>query len=139
MRAARKLGACALGLAMTAGLTLAAVAPAGASAPAKNDKQVCKLLSGITIDDASTTNGKANAKKYAKALKKASKKASGDIKKTLKTLAKYYTAVANEDTDALQDQAEEFGKATAAYATYLTTACISDALDSIPDITIPGG
>jgi hypothetical protein len=124
---------------MTAGLTLAAVAPAGASAPAKDNSKICKLLSGITIDSASTTNGKANARKYAKALKKAAKKASGDIKKTLKTLAKYYTAVANEDTSALQDQAEAFGKATAAYATYLTTACLSDALDSIPDISIPGG
>jgi hypothetical protein len=115
---------------------LLAIAPAGASVG--SESKVCKILTGITIDpssDPTGAGGRANAKKYSKALSKAAKQVKGDIKKTLKTLAKYYKDVANGNTDALENEAEDFGKATAKYASYIVSNCISSELPG--GVTIP--
>jgi hypothetical protein len=116
-----------------AGVTLAA-APAGAAAPAPAQSKVCKLLTGITIDpsaDPTATGGRENAKKYSTALSKAAKKAKGDIKSTLKTLASYYKAIANNNTEAIQAKAQDFAQATTKYASYIVQNCVSE--------TLPGG
>jgi hypothetical protein len=119
------------------GLTLAA-APAGATAPAPTKSKVCKLLTGITINpsaDPTAAGGQENAKKYSKALSKAAKKAKGEIKKTLKTLATYYTAISKTDTEAIQEQAQDFAQATAKYAQYIVDKCVANELPS--GVTIP--
>jgi hypothetical protein len=119
------------------GVTLAAV-PAGAAAPAPAKSKVCKTLTGITIQpssDPTAAGGQANAKKYSKALSKAAKQAKGDIKATLKTLASYYKSVANLDTQAIQDKAQEFAQATTKYANYVVTNCVAENLPS--GVTIP--
>jgi len=121
--------------------------PSGASVAAKDNKKLCKILTDVQIDpstDVTGEGGKENAEKFAKKLNQAAKKAPKSIKKTLKTLAKYFNAIADEDTDAIADQAEAYGKAITKYATYVTTSCLADALDDlpdgvdIPDITLPG-
>src|SRR2546423_4444610 len=68
------------------GVTLAA-APAGAAAPASATSEVCKLLTGITIEpsyDPTGAGGQANAKKSSAAVSMAAKEAKGAIKATLK-------------------------------------------------------
>jgi hypothetical protein len=115
-----------------------AVAPAGATAPVPAESKLCKLLTGITIDpssDPTAAGGIENAKKYSKALSKAAKKAKGDIKKTLKTLASYYKAISKTDTQAIQDQAQDFAQATAKYAQYIVDKCVKDSLPG--GVTIP--
>ena len=95
-------------------------------------------MTGITINpssDPTGAGGRENAKKYSKALSKAAKKAKGDIKKTLKTLAAYYKAIANNDTQAVQDQAQAFAQATAKYAQYIVDNCVADSLPS--GVTVP--
>jgi hypothetical protein len=119
------------------GVTLAA-APAGAATPAPAKSKVCKLLTGITIEpssDPTAAGGRANAKKYSKALSKAAKQAKGDIKATLKTLASYYKSVANLDTQAIQDKAQDFAQASTEYANYVVTNCVAENLPS--GVTIP--
>ena len=119
------------------GVTLA-VAPAGAAAPAPAKSKVCKLLTGITIEpssDPTGAGGRENAKKYSKALSKAAKQAKGDIKATLKSLAGYYKSIANNDTQAIQDKAQEFAQASTKYANYIVTNCIAENLPS--GVTIP--
>ena len=130
------VGVCMTAIAAT-GATFGA-APAGATAPAPAESKLCKLLTGITINpssDPTAAGGQENAKKYSKALSKAAKKAKGDIKKTLKTLASYYTAIAKNDTQTIQDQAQAFGQATAKYAQYIVDKCVADSLPS--GVTIP--
>jgi ribosomal protein S20 len=118
------------------------VAPAGAAPPAPAKSKLCKLLTNIKIDpstDYSAAGGKENAKKYSKALTKAAKKAKGDIKSTLKTMAKYFKAIANEDTQAIQDQAQDFAQAVTKYANYTVRNCVSENLPSGVSIPkIPG-
>jgi hypothetical protein len=120
----------------------ALVASAGAATPAPAKGGVCKLLTGVTIDpstDISAAGGRENAKKYSKALSKAAKKAKGDIKKTLKTLASYYKAIADNDTEAIQDDAQKFAEASTKYANYVATNCLEENLPSGVTIpTIPG-
>jgi len=119
------------------GVTLA-VAPAGAAAPAPAKSKVCKLLTGITIEcssDPTGAGGRENAKKYSKALSKAAKQAKGDIKATLKSLAGYYKSIANNDTQAIQDKAQDFAQASTKYANYIVTNCIAENLPS--GVTIP--
>jgi hypothetical protein len=102
----------------------AVAASAGAAPPAPAKGGVCKLLTGITIDpstDPTATGGRENAKKYSKALSKAAKKAKGDIKKTLKTLASYYKAIAGNDREAIQSDAQDFAEASTKYANYVVT------------------
>ena len=118
------------------GLTLAA-APAGAG-PAPTKSKVCKLLTGITIEpssDPTGTGGRENAQKYSKALSKAAKQAKGDIKATLKTLASYYKSIANNDTQAIQDKAQDFAQASTKYASYIVTNCLAENLPG--GVTIP--
>jgi vacuolar-type H+-ATPase subunit H len=113
-------------------------APAGAAPPAPATSKLCKLLTGIKIDpssDLTAAGGKENAKNYSKALTKAAKQAKGDIKSTLKTLAKYFKAIANEDTQAIQDQAQDFARAETKYANYVVQNCVSQDLPS--GVTIP--
>lgn len=115
-----------------------AVAPAGGAAPAPSKNEVCKLLTGITINpsaDPTAAGGQQNAKKYSDALSKAAKKAKGDIKNTLKTLASYYKAISKNDTQALQDKAQSFSEATAKYAQYIVDKCVATSLPS--GVTIP--
>ena len=115
-----------------------AVAPAGAAAPAPAKSKVCKLLTGITIEpssDPTGAGGRENAKKYSKALSKAAKQAKGDIKATLKSLAGYYKSIANNDTQAIQDKAQDFAQASTKYANYIVTNCIAENLPS--GVTIP--
>jgi hypothetical protein len=132
----RKLVVVATGMAVAAGLTLTA-APAGASVPAA-PKGLCKILTSIQIDpssDPTEAGGRENAGKLAKKLNKAAKKAKGDIKKTLKTMAKYFQLIADDaSAEDIAEMSEAFGKATAKYATYVATTCISE---NIPDISIP--
>ena len=119
------------------GVTLAA-APAGAAAPAPATSKVCKLLTGITIEpssDPTGAGGRANAKKYSAALSKAAKQAKGDIKATLKSLASYYKSIANNDTQAIQDKAQNFAQASTKYANYIVTNCVAENLPS--GVTIP--
>ena len=119
------------------GVTLA-VAPAGAAAPAPAKSKVCKLLTGITIEpssDPTGAGGRENAKKYSKALSKAAKQAKGDIKATLKSLAGYYKSIANNDTQAIQDKAQDFAQASTKYASYIVTNCVAGNLPS--GVTIP--
>jgi hypothetical protein len=119
------------------GATVAASA-AGAATPAPAKDGVCKLLSGITIDpslDPTAAGGRENAKKYSKALSKAAKKAKGDIKRTLKTLASYYKAIANNKIETIQQDAQKFAEASAKYATYTVTNCLEENLPS--GVTIP--
>ena len=119
------------------GVTLA-VAPAGAAAPAPAKSKGCKLLTGITIEpssDPTGAGGRENAKKYSKALSKAAKQAKGDIKATLKSLAGYYKSIANNDTQAIQDKAQDFAQASTKYANYIVTNCIAENLPS--GVTIP--
>jgi len=119
------------------GVTLAA-APAGAAAPAPATSKVCKLLTGITIDpssDPTGAGGRENAKKYSKALSKAAKSAKGDIKATLKSLAGYYKSIANNDTQAIQDKAQDFAQASTKYASYIVSNCVAGNLPS--GVTIP--
>jgi hypothetical protein len=119
------------------GVTLAA-APAGAAAPAPAENKVCKLLTGITIEpsaDPTATGGRENARKYSKALSKAAKKAKGDIKSTLKTLASYYKAIANNDIEAVQAKAQDFAQASTKYATYTVENCLGENLPG--GVTIP--
>jgi len=119
------------------GVTLA-VAPAGAAAPAPAKSKVCKLLTGITIEpssDPTGAGGRENAKKYSKALSKAAKQAKGDIKATLKSLAGYYKSIANNDTQAIQNKAQDFAPASTKYANYIVTNCVADNLPS--GVTIP--
>jgi hypothetical protein len=116
----------------------AVAVPAGAATPAPVQSKVCKLLTGITINpsaDPTAAGGQENAKKYSKALSKAAKKAKGEIKKTLKTLATYYTAISKNDTEAIQDQAQDFAQATAKYAQYIVDKCVANELPS--GVTIP--
>jgi hypothetical protein len=130
-----------VGVCMTAVSTTGAAlvaASAGAAPPAPAESKLCKLLSGITIDPSSDPTGAGgieNAKKYSKALSKAAKKAKGDIKKTLKTLATYYKAIANNDSQAIQAQAPAFGQATAKYVQYTVDNCVAEDLPS--GVTIP--
>jgi hypothetical protein len=115
---------------------LLASAPAGASVG--SESKACKILTGITISpssDPTAAGGRSNAKKYAKALDKAAKQTKGDIKKTLKTLSTYYKHIANSDTGALQDEAQQFAKASVKYASYIVSNCISSQLPS--GVTIP--
>jgi len=115
-----------------------AAAPAGAAAPAPTKSKVCKLLTGITIEpssDPTATGGRENAKKYSKALSKAAKQAKGDIKSTLKTLASYYRSIANNDTQAIQDRAQDFVQASTKYANYIVTNCLAENLPG--GVTIP--
>jgi hypothetical protein len=119
------------------GVTLAA-APAGAAAPAPATSKVCKLLTGITIEpssDPTGAGGRANAKKYSAALTKAAKQAKGDIKATLKSLAGYYKSIANNDTQAIQNKAQDFAQASTKYASYIVTNCVAGNLPS--GVTIP--
>ena len=119
------------------GVTLA-VAPAGAAAPAPAKSKVCKLLTGITIEpssDPTGAGGRENAKKYSKALSKAAKQAKGDIKATLKSLAGYYKSIANNDTQAIQDKAQEFAQASTKYVSYTVNNCLAENLPS--GVTIP--
>jgi hypothetical protein len=112
--------------------------PAGAATPAPAQSKLCKLLTGITINpssDPTAAGGIENAKKYSKALSKAAKQAKGEIKKTLKTLATYYTAIGKTNTQAIQDQAQAFAQATAKYAQYIVDKCVANSLPS--GVTIP--
>jgi hypothetical protein len=116
----------------------AVAATASAAPPASGKGGVCKLLTGITIDpstDPTATGGRENARKYSKALGKAAKKAKGDIKKTLKSLASYYRAIANNDTEAIQEDAQAFAEASTKYANYVVTNCLEENLPS--GVTIP--
>ncbi len=127
------------------GLTMAAIAatgatfvaaPAVAAPPAPSSSKICKLLTGITISpssDPTAAGGQANAKKYSKALTKAAKQAKGDIKKTLKTLAKYYSDIAKGNTQALQNEAQAFASATTKYASYIVSNCVGNT----SGVTIP--
>lgn len=120
----------------SSGVAVAAL-PAGA-APAPTQSKVCKLLTGITISpstDLTAEGGRENAKKYSKALSKAAKKAKGNIKATLRTLAKYYKAIANNDTEAIQEQAAAFSEASTKYASYIVEHCVPDSLPG--GVTIP--
>jgi hypothetical protein len=128
------------------GLCVAAIAatgamfavPAGAAPPAPAKSKLCKLLTDIKIDpssDPTGAGGRQNAKNYSKALTKAAKQAKGDIKATLKTLAKYYTAIAKTDTQAIQDQAQAFADATTKYVNYTVQNCVAGNLPS--GVTIP--
>jgi hypothetical protein len=115
-----------------------AAAPAGAAPPAPAKSKVCKLLTGITIQpssDPTGAGGRANAKKYSNALSKAAKQAKGDIKATLKSLASYYKSIANNDTQAIQNKAQDFGQASTKYANYIVTNCVAENLPS--GVTIP--
>lgn len=119
------------------GVALAA-APAGAAPPAPAKSKVCKLLTGITIEpssDPTGAGGRANAKKYSNALSKAAKQAKGDIKATLKSLASYYKSIANNDTQAIQNKAQDFAQASTKYANYIVTNCVAENLPS--GVTIP--
>lgn len=119
------------------GVLLAAV-PAGAAPPAPGKSKVCKLLTGITIEpssDPTGAGGRANAKKYSNALSKAAKQAKGDIKATLKSLASYYKSIANNDTQAIQNKAQDFAQASTKYANYIVTNCVAENLPS--GVTIP--
>jgi hypothetical protein len=119
------------------GVALAAV-PAGAAPPAPAKSKVCKLLTGITIEpssDPTGAGGRANAKKYSNALSKAAKQAKGDIKATLKSLASYYKSIANNDTQAIQNKAQDFAQASTKYANYIVTNCVAENLPS--GVTIP--
>ena len=119
------------------GFALAA-APAGAAPPAPAKSKVCKLLTGITIEpssDPTGAGGRANAKKYSNALSKAAKQAKGDIKATLKSLASYYKSIANNDTQAIQNKAQDFAQASTKYANYIVTNCVAGNLPS--GVTIP--
>ena len=119
------------------GVLLAAV-PAGAAPPAPGQSKVCKLLTGITIEpssDPTGAGGRANAKKYSNALSKAAKQAKGDIKATLKSLASYYKSIANNDTQAIQNKAQDFAQASTKYANYIVTNCVAQNLPS--GVTIP--
>jgi hypothetical protein len=130
------VGVCTAAISAT-GVAVVAV-PAGAAAPAPAESKLCKLLTGITINpssDPTAAGGLENAKKYSKALSKAAKKAKGDIKKTLKTLATYYKAIVNNDNQAIQDQAQAFGQATAKFAQYIVDKCVKDSLPG--GVTIP--
>ena len=115
-----------------------ATAPAGAAPPAPAKSKVCKLLTGITIEpssDPTGAGGRANAKKYSNALSKAAKQAKGDIKATLKSLASYYKSIANNDTQAIQNKAQDFAQASTKYANYIVTNCVAENLPS--GVTIP--
>ena len=115
-----------------------ATAPAGAAPPAPAKSKVCKLLTGITIEpssDPTGAGGRANAKKYSNALSKAAKQAKGDIKATLKSLASYYKSIANNDTQAIQNKAQDFAQASTKYANYIVTNCVAQNLPS--GVTIP--
>ena len=115
-----------------------ATAPAGAAGPAPAKSKVCKLLTGITIEpssDPTGAGGRANAKKYSNALSKAAKQAKGDIKATLKSLASYYKSIANNDTQAIQNKAQDFAQASTKYANYIVTNCVAQNLPS--GVTIP--
>ena len=106
--------------------------------PAPTKSKVCKLLTGITIEpssDPTGTGGRENAKKYSKALSKAAKQAKGDIKATLKTLASYYKSIADNDTQAIQDKAQEFAQASTKYVSYTVNNCLAENLPS--GVTIP--
>jgi hypothetical protein len=130
------VGVCMAAISAT-GVAVVAV-PAGAATPAPAESKVCKLLTGITINPSSDPTGAGgleNATKYSKALSKAAKKAKGDIKKTLKTLATYYKAVAKTDTEAIQEQAQDFVQATAKYAQYIVDKCVAGQLPS--GVTVP--
>jgi hypothetical protein len=119
------------------GVALAA-APAGAAPPAPAKSKVCKLLTGITIEpssDPTGAGGRANARKYSNALSKAAKQAKGDIKATLKSLASYYKSIANNDTQAIQNKAQDFAQASTKYANYIVTNCVAENLPS--GVTIP--
>jgi hypothetical protein len=119
------------------GVALAA-APAGAAPPAPAKSKVCKLLTGITIEpssDPTGAGGRANAKKYSNALSQAAKQAKGDIKATLKSLASYYKSIANNDTQAIQNKAQDFAQASTKYANYIVTNCVAENLPS--GVTIP--
>ncbi len=120
------------------GVTLAAAPAGAAAAPAPATSKVCKLLTGITIEpssDPTGAGGRANAKKYSAALSKAAKQAKGDIKATLKSLAGYYKSIANNDTQAIQDKAQDFAQASTKYASYIVTNCVAGNLPS--GVTIP--
>jgi hypothetical protein len=99
-------------------------------------------LTNIKIDpstDPTAAGGQQNAKNYSKALTKAAKQAKGDIKATLKTLAKYFTAIANEDTQAIQAQSQDFAQAVTKYANYTVQNCVPGNLPSGVSIPkIPG-
>ena len=115
-----------------------ATAPAGAAPPAPAKSKVCKLLTGITIEpssDPTAAGGRANAKKYINALSKSAKQAKGDIKATLKSLASYYKSIANDDTQAIQNKAQDFAQASTKYANYIVTNCVAQNLPS--GVTIP--
>jgi hypothetical protein len=114
------------------------VAPAGAAPPAPGKSKVCKPLTGITIEpssDLTATGGRENAKKYSKALSKAAKQAKGEIKSTLKTLANYYKAISNNNTQAIQDGAQNFALASTKYAAYIVENCVPENLPG--GVTIP--
>ena len=85
--------------------------------------------------DPTGAGGRANAKKYSNALSKAAKQAKGDIKATLKSLSSYYKSIANNDTQAIQNKAQDFAQASTKYANYVVTNCIAENLPS--GVTIP--
>jgi len=66
---------------------------------------------------------------------KAAKQAKGDIKATLKTLANYYKSIADNDTQAIQDKAQDFAQASTKYASYIVTNCLAENVPS--RVTIP--
>jgi hypothetical protein len=74
-------------------------------------------------------------KKYSNALSKAAKQAKGDIKATLKSLASYYKSIANNDTQAIQNKAQDLAQASTKYAKYIVTNCVAENLPS--GVTIP--
>lgn len=125
----------------TIGLTGATflATPAGARVPSVSG--VCKQLTNIHINpssDQTAVGGKANAAKLSSALTKAAKKANGDIKSTLKTLAKYFKDVSTLNTAALQNEAQAFAAAATKYASYIASSCFSGLPGGVTIPTIPG-
>jgi hypothetical protein len=124
------------------GATVYIAAPAGASVPSKSFcNSVESALSSVSSGSGSSdTSGLGDLAKLATALRKASKSAPKKIKKAMRTMAKYYDALSNIDTDNpldgntsdLTKTLAKFSAASTTFYTYVSETCGSLDLPNIP-------
>lgn len=132
-------------VALSAAMLVATTGVATASIDAKGSKkkfceQALKLGTDVTQPSPDATSvPEDTAADLERAFKKLSKAApSKALKNATATIASYYGELADGSSpaDLSAEEGEAYGNATAKFATYLATKCISEV---IPDITLPGG
>ncbi len=119
------------------GATALLASPAAAAVPTASLCSQLKNLHYTPSSDPTAVGGRSNAKKLAKAFNNLAKKAKGDLQAALKTMAQYFTDVANLNTTAIQNDAQPLASDVTRFTNYITQSCVAGLPGGVKIPTIP--